>query len=297
MWDPEELTAIAVRVDALLAKGDPLGEWLALCARLERDGATLAFAERKALRRRARSLRNSLAQRLDFGDDREEPQTHALRERGWIRDVALEGTTLARLERVLARPDASFILRLNLGGHAPALEACVERVLESEPAAHLRQLGLWLELATEREKASFVRRIEARADELGRRLPHLVELEVNGTYVALEAGDDPSEDAQTQAWSAARRTALGRALTRPDPEQRRDALHQLRGYGESVAQLRSSLLQLVEHDPERRVRAAAFALIPQLGPASEAMFAYLVDSAREREDADVLGWLAQIGRG
>lgn len=290
MWDPEQLEAIAVCIDGLQAAGDPLGEWLAIRERIETGD--LAQAERKILRQRARQLRTSLGSRLVLAQDPALAQPHVVRERGWISELGLDAAAPAVLERILARPDASFVLGLRLRGPAAPLEACLELLRASPVRLSLRRLVL--DRGPEgREPFALAQRIAARADALGRELSALFELEVEGQLVGLRPAPVGLAD---PAWSAARRTALGRTLASPDPLRRREALHQLRAHGAEVAQLRTLLLRLIEHDPERRVRAAAFALVPQLGAMSEAMFAVLLDSARRRKDALLLDWLTRIGR-
>ena len=297
MWDPEQRSEIPVIADRLLAAGDPLGEWLAI--RMQLDGAMPQQPERRLLRQRARVLREQLAPRLILADDPCLGRLHAVRELGLLADVSFERATPARLAQVLARPDAPFLLRLQLRGEVDALRDCVELLLERGRVgnargtrASLRQLTLEvIDLAGEPDAQasdSLVREL-ADSDEIGARLPSLFALDVDRRSPALPF--DAAELDTAGPWTPKRRAALGRALTSPDAVVRKRALVRLREHGELAGSLRAKLLSIIEHDPQTEVRAAALKVVTRLGSLAPVMLALLGDVAREREDSQLRDWL------
>lgn len=294
MWDPEQLAEIPVIADRLLAAGDPLGEWLAIRMRL--DGGRASQPERRSLRQRARALREQLGPRLILADDPKLGRPHAIRELGLLADVSFDRATLGRLAELLARPDAPFLLRLQLRGDIDALQGCLELLLERElpspgTRASLRQLLLEVvdssgEPDTE-SSAALWRSLGESA--IAVHMPSLFAVEVNRRVLALPFDmavlDEPG------AWSSWRRAALGRALASPNASIRKRALLQLREHGEQAGTLRAKLLAIIEHDPQPEVRAAALGVVTRLGALAPAMLALLSDVARERDDPQLREWL------
>jgi hypothetical protein len=297
VWDPEQRSEIPVIADRLLAAGDPLGEWLAI--RMQLDGAMPQQPQRRLLRQRARALREQLAPRLILADDPRLGRVHAVRELGLLADVSFERATPARLSQVLARPDAPFLLRLQLRGEIDALRGCVELLLERGRAGvargtrgSLRQLTLEpVDGAGEPDAQSSDRLADdlANSDEIGARLPSLFALDVDRRSPALPF--DAQELDAVGPWTPKRRAALGRALTSPDARVRKRALVRLREYGELAGSLRAKLLSIIEHDPQSEVRAAALKVVTRLGSLAPVMFALLTDVARERDDSQLREWL------
>ncbi len=284
MWDPDELAEIPVIVDRLQASGDPLGEWLAIRVRLEARDEVPAV-ERRALRRRARALREQLGARLILADDPRLGRPHAIRELGLLVDVSLAEAGRERLAELLDRPDAALILRLRLRGDPVALRGCVELLLEPRRATSLRELAL--ERVGDEGGPDLHAELQARAAELGEALPGLFALHVDARAVAL-----PFAPARAEPWSRERRTTLGRALAHPNPGLRRAALELLREHGSDANQLRSALLSIIVDDPDPQVRKAAFAVVPRLGPGAPALLALAVDAAADRDDPLLREWLA-----
>jgi hypothetical protein len=304
MWDPEQLAEIPVIADRLQAAGDPLGEWLAIRLRLE--GGPVPRPERRLLRRRARELREELGPRLVLADNPGLGRPHAVRELGLLADLSFTEATPGRLAELCARPDAPFILRLQLRGELDALGGCLELLLDREARGRgpghtrtsLRQLGFEVvdgagEPNSE-DRAALQARLRTDAAEIGERLPGLFELRVGGQAVPLPYVREELE--RESAWTAARRATLGRALASPEPEERRRALLRLREHGEHAGQLRALLLAIIEDDDDPRVRAAAFAVVPKLGRLAPAVIAILGDMARERDDPQLREWLSVARR-
>jgi hypothetical protein len=194
VWDPEQLAEIPVIVDRLLAAGDPLGEWLAIRMRL--DGGRAQQPERRSLRQRARVLREQLGPRLILADDPSLGQPHAVRELGLLADVSFDRATPGRLAELLARPDASFLLRLQLRGAVEVLRACIELLLEHDSAgacprtgvrASLRQLSLEVvDDAGEPDVESSAALLQALDEsEIAERMPSLFAVEVDRRALAL----------------------------------------------------------------------------------------------------------------
>jgi hypothetical protein len=298
VWDPEQLAEIPVIVDRLLAAGDPLGEWLAIRMRL--DGGRAQQPERRSLRQRARVLREQLGPRLILADDPSLGQPHAVRELGLLVDVSFDRATPGRLAELLARPDASFLLRLQLRGAVEVLRACIELLLEHDSAgacprtgvrASLRQLSLEVvDDAGEPDVESSAALLQALDEsEIAERMPSLFAVEVDRRALALPFDvavlDEPG------AWSSWRRAALGRALASPDASTRSRALLQLREHGEDAGSLRAKLLAIIEHDPHPQVRAEALGVVTRLGAQAPVMLALLTDIARERDDPELREWL------
>jgi hypothetical protein len=298
VWDPEQLAEIPVIVDRLLAAGDPLGEWLAIRMRL--DGGRAQQPERRSLRQRARVLREQLGPRLILADDPSLGQPHAVRELGLLVDVSFDRATPGRLAELLARPDASFLLRLQLRGAVEVLRACIELLLEHDSAgacprtgvrASLRQLSLEVvDDAGEPDVESSAALLQALDEsEIAERMPSLFAVEVDRRALALPFDvavlDEPG------ARSSWRRAALGRALASPDARTRSRALVQLREHGEDAGSLRAKLLAIIEHDPHPQVRAEALGVVTRLGAQAPVMLALLTDIARERDDPELREWL------
>lgn len=294
VWDPEQLAEIPVLVDRLQATGDPLGEWLAIRVRLDAPGE-IASVERRALRRRARALREQLGPRLILADNPRLGRPHAIRELGLLVDVSFAEASTERLAELFVRPDAPLLLRLRLRGDAATLGGCVE-LLREPPSragaaiqASLRELALELDAERRTEpRADLV----ARAAQLGERLPSLFSLSVDARVLSLGFVEDALD--KPEPWSPSRRTTLGRALASPSAAHRRKALERLREHGAVANQLRSALLRIIETDPEPRVRLAAFAVVARLGSGAAAMLALLVDAARERDDPELHDWLTRM---
>ncbi|PRQ05852.1 hypothetical protein ENSA5_01720 [Enhygromyxa salina] len=298
MWDPDQLAEIPVIADRLQAEGDLLGEWLAIRMRLDRGG--VARPERKTLRRRARALRDRLGPRVILAQDSRLGRPYVVRDHGQIADLSVGQATPERLGLLLDRPDAAFVLRLRLRGEIEALRGCVELLLApgSSPGRSLRELGLELVDAGDEPDLGAGRALGAelreRAQGLGEGLPSLFGLDIDGVSLALPF--DRVAVGSDQPWTARRRTALGRALASPEPADRLGALERLLDHGEDAGQLRAPLLAIIERDPEPRVRAAAFAVVPRLGEVAEAIMALSADAARERDDPQLRDWL-KLARG
>jgi hypothetical protein len=288
VWDPEQLAEIPVITDRLLAAGDPLGEWLAIRMRLE--GGRAEQAERRLLRQRARALREQLGPRLILADDPKLGRPHAVRELGLLADVSFDRATSGRLAELLARPDAPFLLRLQLRGDVDALQGCMDLLLERTRES-LRQLMLEvIDSAGEPDSDAGVGLLEEIGDSvIAVQMPSLFAVEVNRRSVALPFDmtvlDEPG------GWSSLRRAALGRALASPNASIRKRALLRLREHGEDAGSLRAKLLAIIEHDPEPEVRAAALGVVTRLGALVPAMLALLGDVARERDDPQLREWL------
>jgi hypothetical protein len=294
VWDAEQLAEIPVIADRLLAAGDPLGEWLAIRMRL--DGGHAEPPERRLLRQRARALREQLGSRLILADDPKLGRPHAVRELGLLADVSFDRATPARLAELLARPDAPFLLRLQLRGDIGALQGCIELLLELEPArggtrASMRHLVLEVVDGTgEPDAESGGASLEELGEsELAVRMPSLFAVEVNRRSLSLPF--DIAALEEHGAWGSSRRTALGRALSSPNASIRSRALVQLREHGEDAGALRAKLLALIEHDPQPEVRAAALGVVTRLGALAPVMLALLTDVARERDDPQLREWL------
>ncbi len=294
MWDPEQIATMIVTIDRLQAEGDPLGEWLAL--RMQLDGARLSPDERRAARRRAAALREQLGSRLILADDPELGRPHVLREHGWIADVAFEPATPARLAALLARIDASMLLRVRLRGELDGLLACLDLLLDRDAARHpsrLRMLDFELAEAQpeahEEAHAQLDKLLHARRDELASALPDLFQLLLDDRELPLPLiAGEPDEPG---VWSARERTAIGRALADPRPDLRMRALERLQQPGARPSQLRAPLLRRVTNEPTRRVREQALELIDRLGPARITLLAHLGDWAREHDDVELRRWL------
>jgi hypothetical protein len=296
VWDPEQLAEIPVIADRLLAAGDPLGEWLAIRMRL--DSGMADRPERRLLRQGARALREQLGPRLILADDPELGRPHAIRELGLLADVMFEQATPTRLAALLARPDAPFLLRLQLRGDLDALRDCLLLLLDHDRTgaargtrASLRQL--LLEPIDERAEpdpvSSEVLFLELDESRIGERLPSLFTLQVNGRALGLPFDLEVLDE--SGPWSSPRRTALGRALGSSITSVRQRALLQLREHGEDAASLRVKLLAIIEHDPQPEVRAAALSVVTRLGALVPVMLALLTDVARERDDPQLREWL------
>lgn len=288
VWDPEQLAEIPVIADRLLAAGDPLGEWLAIRVRL--DGGRAEQPERRLLRQRARVLREQLGSRLILADDPKLGRPHAVRELGLIADVSFERATPGRLAELLVRPDAPFLLRLQLRGDIDALQGCMELLLERERVS-LRQLLLEVVDGTgEADAESGELLLRALGDSaIAVCMPSLFSVEVNRRSLALEF--DMTQLDGPGTWNPRRRAALGRALASLDPSIRKRALLQLREHGVAAGSLRAKLLAIIEHDPQPEVRAAALGVVTRLGALAPAMLALLNDVARERDDPQLREWL------
>ena len=303
MWDPEQRSEIPVIADRLLAAGDPLGEWLAI--RMQLDVGLPQQPERRLLRQRARTLRELLGARLILADDPKLGRLHAVRELGLLADVSFERATPSRLAQVLARPDAPFLLRLQLRGDLDALRDCVELLLERGKSGaargtrgSLRQLTLEVIDPVGEHDAESSEQLEEElsgsGSEIGARMPNLFALDVDRRSPALPF-DKKVLDA-ADPWSPGRRAALGRALTSPDAGIRKRALVRLREHGEHAGSLRARLLWIIEHDPQSEVRAAALKVVTKLGALAPVMFALLTDVARERDDSQLREWLRLVRR-
>jgi hypothetical protein len=292
VWDPEQLAEISVIADRLLAAGDPLGEWLAIRMRL---GVSMAEQpERKLLRQRARVLRDQLGPRLTLADDPRLGRLHAVRELGLLADVSIEHATESRLAQLLARPDAPFLLRLQLRGDVEALRECVES-LQARPLpgtrASLRQLVLEvIDARAEPDAESSAELLEDLGDwQLGERMPSLFAVEVD--HRSLPLAFDLAVLDEPGPWSSRRRAALGRALSSPVASIRQRALLQLREHGENAGALRVKLLSIIESDPQPEVRAAALSVVTRLGALVPTMLALLSDIAHEKDDPQLREWL------
>jgi hypothetical protein len=294
MWDPEQLAEIPVIADRLLAAGDPLGEWLAIRMRL--DPGMADQPERRLLRQRARVLRDQLGPRLILADDPRLGRPHAIRELGLLADVSFERVTADRLAELLTRPDAPFLLRLQLRGEVDALRDCVELLQEGAGTARgtrasLRQLVLSvIDAHGEPDAASSSDLLdELGVSQIGERMPSLFTIEVDRRSLALPFDmavlDGPSP------WSSRRRAALGRALSSPVANVRQAALLRLREHGEDAGALRVKLLAIIESDPHPEVRAAALGVVMRLGALVPTMLALLTDIAHEKDDPQLREWL------
>jgi hypothetical protein len=296
VWDPEQLAEIPVIADRLLAAGDPLGEWLAIRMRL--DAGMAEQPERRLLRQRVRALREQLGPRLTLADDPKLGRPHAIRELGLLADVSFERVTPGRLAELLARPDAPFLLRLELRGEVDALRDCVELLQAREPEptaggtrASLRQLVLEvIDAQGEPDVASGVDLLqELGASEIGDRMPSLFAVEVDRH--SLELPFDMAVLDGPGPWSSRRRAALGRALASSAASVRQRSLLRLREHGEDAGALRVKLLALIESDPQPEVRAAALSVVTRLGALVPTMLALLTDIAHEKDDPQLREWL------
>lgn len=282
--------------DRLLEAGDPLGEWLAI--RMQLDGGQPKQPERRLLRQRARALREVLGPRLILADDPALGRLHAVRELGLLADVSFERATPGRLAQVLARPDAPFLLRLQLRGEVDALRGCVDLLTDRGKSvaprgtrASLRQLTLEVIDGVGESDAEASEQLEKDlADsEIGIRLPNLFALDIGRRSPPLPFDFSVLEVAGP--WTSGRRTALGRALASPYAWVRHRALLRLREHGEDAGSLRVKLLSIIENDPQSEVRAAALRVVTRLGAMVPVMLALLTDLARERDDSQLREWL------
>lgn len=305
MWDPQQLAEIAVLTDELQARGDLLGEWLALRTRMEGSSqAQRSASETEALVRRSRELRAGLGERLRLSEDPRFASVELLRTRGLISDLSMGEAQPGSLAALLRRPDAAFVMMVRLRGEAASLRACVDLLggrAAGERGRALRELSLEVVDATgefdEEASAALQLELARHTPELLHANPGLYWLEVDGTVSPLPVDMDVA-DVDEPAWGPEQRTRLGRGLSSTDAQLRRRALDQLRQHGRHAGQLQRPLLSLAEGDESAPVRAAALAVIAQLErETARAMFAILGDSARRRDDPMLRGWLAQLGRG
>ncbi|KIG17594.1 hypothetical protein DB30_03075 [Enhygromyxa salina] len=295
MWDVDQLAEIPVIADRLQAQGDPLGEWLAVRVRVDAGG--LARPERQILRSRARALRGRLGSRLVLADDPALGRPHVVRERGLIADIQLARATPDRLAALLGRPDAPFVLRLQLRGDANRLRACVALLLGDDASRlgrtpiSLRQLEL--EPEPEGTGEQLFTELSERRDALGTRLISLFTLGVDARVIPLPFAS-AALDRGEQPWTPTRRADLGRALASAEPNDRRRALERLHEHGRDAGQLGAALLRIIEHEGEPSVRAAAFEVVAGLGSLAHPIIAVAADFARGREDPQLQAWLQAV---
>jgi hypothetical protein len=293
VWDPEQLAAIEVEIDRLLLAGEALGEWLAVRMRL--DGGPLGSEERARLRRRAATLREQLGSVLVLADDPGLGRPTAVRERGLLVDVGFDAATPGRLARLLARPDARFLLRLRLRGNVEDLLGCADLLLDRRAHARpawLRLLDFELPSAGELDgkdpdaeaEAARIRLIAGLLERRGVLLLSLADL------FSLTVDDHPLQ-LDTPEAVGKRRTALGRALADPDPEAKRFALDALADDGELATALRVPLLRLITREADPNLRQRALEVVDRIGPERTSLLALLGEWARDHEDTDLREWL------
>lgn len=123
---------------------------------------------------------------------------------------------------------------------------------------------------------------------IGARLTSLCSLIVEDQRITLPFDPKPLES--PGPWSAHYRLTIGRALTSPDPELRCRGLARLREHGMIGNQLRTDLLELLENEPDPKVRQAAFAVVPYLGIKARAVIGLAIDSTHDGDHPLVIEW-------